>query len=47
MTNHELLPYRYQNNGGDVKWVPSVSGEYKFTLCLLSDDMWTSFEAVK
>ena len=47
MTNHELLPYRYQNNGGDVKWVPSVSGKYKFTLCLLSDDMWTSFEAVK
>ena len=47
MTNHELLPYRYQDNGGDVKWVPSVSGKYKFTLCLLTDDMWTSFEAVK
>lgn len=47
LTNHFLLPYRYQNDGGDVKWVPSVSGKYKWTFCLLADDMWTSFEAVK
>ena len=47
LTNHTLLPYRYQSAGGDVKWVPSVSGKYKFTLCILADDLWTSFVPAK
>ena len=33
-----------QFDGGDLKWVPSVSGRYTLTLCLLADDMWTKFE---
>ena len=44
LTNHELPMYRFQDNGGDLKWVPSVSGRYTLTLCLLADDMWTKFE---
>lgn len=44
LTEHALYGYRYQDNGGDLKWVPSVSGKYKFTLCLLADDLHTSFE---
>jgi len=44
VTDHRLNMYRFQDNGGDVKWVPSVSGRYTFTLCLLASDMWTSFE---
>jgi hypothetical protein len=39
-----LSTYRYQDDGGDVKWVPSVSGRYTLTLCLLATDMWTKFE---
>ena len=44
LTDHRLSTYRYQDNGGDVKWVPSVSGRYTLTLCLLATDMWTKFE---
>lgn len=44
LTNHELPMYRFQDDGGDLKWVPSVSGRYTLTLCLLVDDMWTKFE---
>ena len=44
LVNHELLMYRFQDDGGDLKWVPSVSGRYTFTMCLLADDMWTKFE---
>ena len=44
LTDHRLSTFRYQDNGGDVKWVPSVSGRYTFTLCLLATDMWTKFE---
>lgn len=44
VTNHELPMYRFQDDGGDLKWVPSVSGRYTLTLCLLADDMWTKFE---
>jgi hypothetical protein len=36
--------YRKQDAGGDVKWVPSVSGRYTFTLCLLATDLHTTFE---
>ena len=43
LTDHRLLMYRLQDNGGDLKWVPSVSGRYTFTLSLLATDMWTSF----
>jgi hypothetical protein len=44
VSDHRLSPFRYQDNGGDVKWVPSVSGRYTLTLCLLATDMWTKFE---
>lgn len=44
LTDHRLFMYRFQDAGGDVKWVPSVSGRYTFKLCLLANDMWTSFE---
>ena len=44
VTDHRLYMYRLQDNGGDLKWVPSVSGRYTFTLCLLATDMWTKFE---
>ena len=43
LTDHRLFMYRFQDDGGDVKWVPSVSGRYTFTLCLLADDLKTSF----
>jgi len=43
LTDHRLLPYRLQDAGGDLKWVPSVSGRYTFSLCLLASDMHTSF----
>ena len=43
LTDHRLFMYRFQDDGGDVKWVPSVSGRYTFTLCLLTDDLKTSF----
>ncbi|MBP5387598.1 MAG: SusE domain-containing protein [Prevotella sp.] len=44
LSDHRLLMYRFQDDGGDLKWVPTVSGRYTFTLCLLADDMWTKFE---
>ncbi|MBQ1773009.1 MAG: SusE domain-containing protein [Prevotella sp.] len=44
LTDHRLPMYRLQDDGGDLKWVPSVSGRYTFTLCLLATDMHTSFE---
>ena len=44
LTNHTLLEPRLQSAGGDVKWVPSVSGRYTLTLSLLRTDMWTKFE---
>jgi len=44
VTDHRLFMYRFQDDGGDLKWVPSVSGRYTFTMCLLADDMWTKFE---
>jgi hypothetical protein len=44
VTDHRLPMYRLQDDGGDLKWVPSVSGRYTFTLCLLATDMHTSFE---
>lgn len=43
LTNHKLDRYRLQNDGGDVKWKPSVSGRYKFTFCLDVKDMHTEF----
>ena len=36
--------YRFQDDGGDLKWVPSVSGRYTLTLSLLATDMLTKFE---
>ena len=44
LTDHRLPMYRLQDAGGDLKWVPTVSGRYTFTLCLLATDMHTSFE---
>ena len=44
LTDHRLNMYRLQDAGGDVKWVPSVSGRYTFTLCLLATDLHTTFE---
>lgn len=44
LTDHRLNTYRLQDAGGDIKWVPSVSGRYTFTLCLLATDLHTSFE---
>ena len=44
VTDHRLPMYRLQDDGGDLKWVPSVSGRYTFTLCLLASDMHISFE---
>ena len=44
LTDHRLNMYRKQDAGGDVKWVPSVSGRYTFTLCLLATDLHTTFE---
>jgi len=45
LTDHRLPMYRLQDAGGDLKWVPSVSGRYTFTLCLLATDMHTTFES--
>lgn len=47
LVNHELEMYRYQDDGGDVKWVPTVSGRYKFTLCLDVKNMHTEFVPAK
>ena len=47
LKDHRLSNYRYQSDGGDLKWVPTVSGKYKFTCCLLSGNMWTAFEPAK
>ena len=47
LTDHRLFNYRYQSDGGDLKWVPTVSGKYKFTCCLLTGNMWTAFEPAK
>ena len=44
LTDHRLNMYRLQDDGGDLKWVPSVSGRYTFTLCLLATDLHTTFE---
>lgn len=44
LTDHRLNMYRLQGAGGDIKWVPSVSGRYTFTLCLLATDLHTTFE---
>lgn len=44
LTDHRLPMYRLQDDGGDLKWIPSVSGRYTFTLCLLATDMHTTFE---
>jgi len=44
LTDHRLLMYRLEASGGDLKWVPSVSGRYTFTLYLKADDMHTTFE---
>lgn len=38
--NETLLPYRLQDNGGDLKWVSSKSGVYTVTLSLLVGDMY-------
>jgi len=46
LTNHELPMYRYQDDGGDLKWIPTVSGKYKFTLCLDAKNMHTEFVPV-
>lgn len=43
LTNHDLDKYRLQGDGGDVKWVPTVSGRYKFTFCLDVKNMHTEF----
>ncbi len=39
-----LLPYRLQDQGGDLKWVPTKSGPFTITLSLLVDDMWIKVE---
>ena len=44
VSDHRLPMYRFQDDGGDLKWVPSVSGRYTLTLSLLATDMWTKFE---
>lgn len=46
LVNHELPMYRMQDYGGDVKWIPSVSGRYRFTLCLEAGNMHTDFVPV-
>lgn len=43
LINHDLEMYRYESEGGDVKWVPTVSGRYKFTFCLDKKNMHTEF----
>jgi len=43
LTNHDLTKYRLEKDGGDLKWVPTVSGRYKFTFCLDVKDMHTEF----
>lgn len=47
LVNHDLGMYRYEADGGDVKWVPTVSGRFKFTFCLDVKNMCTKFEPVK
>lgn len=44
LTDHRLAEPRLQDQGGDMKWVPSVSGKYTLKLYLLRDDLHTSFE---
>lgn len=46
-TDHRLPMYRYQSQGGDIKWQVATSGKFTFKLCLDADDMWTSFEPAK
>ena len=38
--NETLLPYRLQDDGGDLKWVSSQSGAYTVKLSLLIGDMY-------
>ena len=38
--NETLLPYRLQDDGGDLKWVPTQSGVYTVKLSLLVEDMY-------
>ena len=38
--NETLLPYRLQDNGGDLKWVPTKSGAYTVTLSTLIGNMY-------
>lgn len=40
LADETLLPYRLQDNGGDLKWVPTVSGVYTVKISLLIEDMW-------
>ena len=40
LQNQTLLPYRLQDAGGDLKWVPTASGNFTITLSLLIGDMW-------
>ena len=44
LTDHRLAEPRLQDQGGDMKWVPSVSGKYTLKLYLLRSDLHTSFE---
>lgn len=45
-TDHRLPDFRYQGDGGDLKWVVRTSGKFKFSLCLDVDDMKTTFEPI-
>ncbi len=44
LTDNRLLMYRTEGSGGDLKWVPSVSGRYTLTVYLKADDMHLTFE---
>ena len=45
--NHQLNMFRYEGAGGDVKWKVTTPGRFKFTLCLDTDNLHTSFEPVQ
>ena len=43
LKDNRLLEPRLQSAGGDLKWVPSVSGRYTLTLYLLRSDLHLTF----
>ena len=43
-TDHTFSGPRYQDNGGDNKWLVRTTGKYTFSIYLLADDPHTTFE---